>query len=163
MKFSTKLPKKKNKKREAMLSKEIQDKIENVIQSTQCDLYDVAFLKENDIDILRISILAKDGNTTLDKCQEVSELISPLLDVYDFMKDKYTLEVSSPGIERVLKDFRNFRLSIGEEVRVKTESKDEFRAIIKEASEEGVVFEIEDEEKFYPYTSLKKVKTIFDW
>lgn len=146
-----------------MLNKEVEDKIEKVIQTTGCDLYDVAFLKENDTDILRISILAKDGNTTLDKCQEVSELISPLLDVYDFMKDKYTLEVSSPGIERVLKDARNFRLSIGEEVQVKTESKDEFRAIIKEVSEDGVVFKIEDGEKFYPYTSLKKVKTIFDW
>lgn len=146
-----------------MLNKEAEDKIEKVIQSTQCDLYDIAFLKENDTDILRISILAKDGNTTLDKCQEVSELLSPLLDVYDFMKDKYTLEVSSPGIERVLRNERNFRLSIGEEVQVKTESKDEFKAIIKEASEDGVVFKIENEERFYPYTSLKKVKTIFEW
>lgn len=163
MRFSIKSPKKKSKKREAMLNKEAQDKIEKVIQSTQCDLYDIAFLKENDTDILRISILAKDGNTTLDKCQEVSELLSPLLDVYDFMKDKYTLEVSSPGIERVLKDERNFRLSIGEEVQVKTETKDEFRAIIKEASEEGVVFEIGNEERFYPYASLKKVKTVFEW
>lgn len=146
-----------------MLNKEIEDKIDKLMQSLQCDLYDIAFLKENDTDILRISILAKDGNTTLDKCQEASELLSPLLDVYDLIKDKYTLEVSSPGIERVLKDVRNFRLSIGEEVKVKTESKDEFRAIIKEANEEGVVFKTEEEERFYPYTSLKKVKTIFDW
>lgn len=146
-----------------MLNKEIEDKIDKLMQSLQCDLYDIAFLKENDTDILRISILAKDGNTTLDKCQEASELLSPLLDVYDLIKDKYTLEVSSPGIERVLKDVRNFRLSVGEEVKVKTESKDEFRAIIKEANEEGVVFKTEEEERFYPYTSLKKVKTIFDW
>lgn len=146
-----------------MLNKEIEDKIDKLMQSLQCDLYDIAFLKENDTDILRISILAKDGNTTLDKCQEASELLSPLLDVYDLIKDKYTLEVSSPGIERVLKDVRNFRLSIGEEVKVKTESKDEFRAIIKEANEEGVVFKTEEEERFYPYISLKKVKTIFDW
>lgn len=151
------------KKREAMLNKEVQDKIEKAIQSTQCNLYDIAFLKENDSDILRISILAKDGNTTLDKCQEVSELISPLLDVYDFMKDKYILEVSSPGIERVLKEPRNFIFSVGEEVQVKTESKEEFRAIIKEANQEGVVFQMDSEQKFYPYTSLKKVKTIFDW
>lgn len=146
-----------------MLNKEIEDKIDKLMQSLQCDLYDITFLKENDTDILRISILAKDGNTTLDKCQEASELLSPLLDVYDLIKDKYTLEVSSPGIERVLKDVRNFRLSVGEEVKVKTESKDEFRAIIKEANEEGVVFKTEEEERFYPYTSLKKVKTIFDW
>lgn len=146
-----------------MLNKEIEDKIDKLMQSLQCDLYDIAFLKENDTDILRISILAKDGNTTLDKCQEASELLSPLLDVYDLIKDKYTLEVSSPGIERVLKDVRNFRLSVGEEVKVKTESKDEFRAIIKEANEEGAVFKTEEEERFYPYTSLKKVKTIFDW
>ncbi|PAF53203.1 ribosome maturation factor [Helicobacter sp. 13S00482-2] len=146
-----------------MLSKEVEEKIENVIESLECYLYDIAFLKENDIDILRISILAKDGNTTLDKCQEVSELLSPLLDVYDPTSGKYTLEISSPGIERTLKNPRNFKLSIGEEVQVKTESKEEFKAVIKEANQEGVLLEIQKEEKFYPYASLKKVKTIFEW
>ncbi|WP_180674013.1 ribosome maturation factor RimP [Helicobacter sp. 13S00482-2] len=145
------------------MSKEVEEKIENVIESLECYLYDIAFLKENDIDILRISILAKDGNTTLDKCQEVSELLSPLLDVYDPTSGKYTLEISSPGIERTLKNPRNFKLSIGEEVQVKTESKEEFKAVIKEANQEGVLLEIQKEEKFYPYASLKKVKTIFEW
>ncbi|MDO7253308.1 ribosome maturation factor RimP [Helicobacter cappadocius] len=146
-----------------MLSKEVEDKIEAIIESVQCYLYDIAFLKENDMDILRISILAKDKNTTLDKCQEVSELISPLLDVYDPSSGKYTFEVSSPGIERTLRNPRNFRLSVGEEVQVRTQSKDEFTAVIKSADEEGVSFEINNKESYYPYSNLKKVKTIFRW
>lgn len=174
-----------------MISKEIEEKLEKSIQSLGCELYDISFLKEDKIDILRVSIMAKDSKTTLDKCQEVSEMISPLLDVYDPMSNNYTLEVSSPGIERILKTLRHFELSIGERVRVKinieakankTQEKETFEAIIKSVDSKGVSFKIIDsqdfacpknisegdtvyqvEEKFYPYHLLKKVKTIFDW
>lgn len=174
-----------------MISKEIEEKLEKSIQSLGCELYDISFLKEDNIDILRVSIMAKDSKTTLDKCQEVSEMISPLLDVYEPMSGKYTLEVSSPGIERILKTPRHFELSIGERVQVKinmetkaseTQEKETFEAIIKSADSKGVGFKIinsqdfacskntsegnitdQVEEKFYPYHLLKKVKTIFDW
>ncbi|PAF43339.1 ribosome maturation factor RimP [Helicobacter sp. 11S03491-1] len=146
-----------------MIDKELQDRLENLVASLDCELYDIAFLKENNINILRISILAKDMQTTLDKCQAVSELISPLLDVYDPISAQYTLEVSSPGIERILKTPRHFKLSIGEEVSIKTDIKDTFEGIIKDVNAEGVIFQIQQEERFYPFTSLKKVKTIFRW
>ncbi|PAF49264.1 ribosome maturation factor [Helicobacter sp. 12S02232-10] len=145
------------------MHKELEDKLEQMIQTLGCELYDISFLKENNIDILRVSIMAKNGNTTLDVCQEVSELISPLLDVYDPISMKYTLEVSSPGVERLLKTTRHFRHSIGEEVFVKTMDKEEFEAILKSADDKGAVFETEAGEKFYPFEDLKKVKTIFRW
>lgn len=176
-----------------MINKEIEEKLEKSIQSLGCELYDISFFKENGADILRVSIMAQNGKTTLDICQKVSEMISPLLDVYELISNNYTLEVSSPGIERVLKTPRHFKLSMGERVQVKInvemkateEQKNEvFEAIIQSVNSEGVSFKIvkdnelvdlnnffknnaiknqDDQERFYPYSSLKKVKTIFDW
>ncbi|WP_095332898.1 ribosome maturation factor RimP [Helicobacter sp. 11S02596-1] len=145
------------------MHKELEDKLEQVIKSKDCELYSIDLLKENNSHILRVSIVAKNTGTTLDICQEISELISPLLDVYDPISSKYTLEVSSPGVERVLKTPRHFLHSIGEEVSVKTFEKEEFEGILKYADEKGVVFETSEGERAFSFEALKKVKTIFEF
>ncbi len=161
------------------MNEEIIAELESIIHSCGCELYDIARIKENENDILRISIIAKDGQTTLDKCQLVSENISPFLDVKDIALESYVLEVSSPGIERVLKTPRHFKLSIGEKVHVKLDDKSEFEAIIDSANDKEVGFLLSDEDtkltkdkksipqniqkKSFAYSQLKKVKTIFDW
>ncbi|OBV28573.1 hypothetical protein BKN38_09610 [Helicobacter sp. CLO-3] len=116
----------------------IQDDIESIIAPLSCKLYDISLLRENDTQILRISIMADDGNTTLDICQAVSEAVSPFLDVKDVIKDAYTLEVSSPGIERALKNPRHFMLSIGERVSMKLVDKSEIEGALIKADENGV-------------------------
>ena len=143
----------------------IQNELESLIDSVSCNLYDVALVRENEVLILRLSIMAKQGATTLELCQRVSEIISPFLDVKDLIKEAYHLEVSSPGLDRVLKIPRHFALSVGEKVSVKTIDKSEFEAVILEANKNGVAFKMQDckLEKFIPYTELKKVKTIFEW
>ncbi|PAF51661.1 ribosome maturation factor RimP [Helicobacter sp. 13S00477-4] len=146
-----------------MIPEELEEKLDKLIDSVGCYLYDIAFLKENNTDILRISILAKNGNTTLDKCEEVSQLISPVLDVYDPINIQYTLEVSSPGIERLLKTSKHFELSLNEEVLVKTDENEIFEAFIRKVDAKGVFFEFNKEERFYPFERLKKVKTILRW
>ena len=74
--------------------------------------------KTGDNLIFRVFI-TKDGGVTLDDCVKVSELISPILDVNPPVSGKYYLEVSSPGLERILSDLRHFELSIGELLNVK--------------------------------------------
>ena len=63
--------------------------------------------KTGDNLIFRVFI-TKDGGVTLDDCVKVSELISPILDVNPPVSGKYYLEVSSPGLERILSDLRHF-------------------------------------------------------
>lgn len=92
--------------------------IMEAVESCGCRLYDVALLRENESQILRVSIM-KDGGVSLDDCALVSESISPLLDVKDVIKDAYMLEVSSPGIERTLKTPAHFMLSLDEVVQVR--------------------------------------------
>ena len=146
----------------------IERDLEEAIVSCGCRLYDIALLKENENLVLRISIM-KDGGVSLDDCALVSESISPLLDVKDVIKDAYMLEVSSPGIERVLKNPRHFMLSCGEVVQIRLLDKQEIVGTLMKADEQGVwlakeaASEALDSSGFIPYAAIKRAKTIFEW
>lgn len=146
-----------------MVSLELEQKIEKVIQSFGFELYDISFLKENKNDIFRISIASNTKRVTLDVCQEISEVLSPLLDVYIRDDKPYFMEVSSPGIERILKTPRHFSLSLNQKVLVRLDNKEEFEAILKDLNDDKVTFEIDGVNQQYPFDRLKKVKTILEW
>ncbi|WP_104697131.1 MULTISPECIES: ribosome maturation factor RimP [unclassified Helicobacter] len=146
-----------------MITQELEQKIEKIVQSFGFELYDIAFLKENKNDILRISVASNKKQVTLDVCQEISEVISPLVDVYISDDKPYYLEVSSPGIERVLKTPKHFMLSLGCKVLVRLKDGREFEAILEGFGEDGVLFKNDDAEELISLDSLKKVKTILEW
>ena len=73
------------------------------VENTEFSLYDVEYVKEGSEYFLRI-YFDKDGGLTLDDCVLLSEKLAEELDKEDFISDKYYLEVSSPGIERELRD-----------------------------------------------------------
>ena len=81
------------------------------------DLVEVSWIKEYNTFFLRI-IIDKDGGITVDDATIVSEELSPLLDKEDFIKEEYMLEVSSPGIEKELKNDKDISSSIGEYVHI---------------------------------------------
>ncbi len=72
--------------------------------------------------ILRIT-LDKEGGITLDDCEVFSRRLEGLLDVEDPLKGPYTLEVSSPGLDRPLKRINDFKKSIGKLVRIITKER----------------------------------------
>lgn len=146
-----------------MISLELEQKIEKVIQGFGFELYDISFLKENKNDIFRISIASNTKRVTLDVCQEISEVLSPLLDVYIRDDKPYFMEVSSPGVERILKTSKHFSLSLNQKVLVRLDNKEEFEAILKDFDKDNALFEVNGIEQQYPIDRLKKVKTILEW
>jgi len=83
------------------------------------ELVDLEYRREGRARVLRIFI-DKDGGITVDDCAKVSRELGTLLDVHDVIPGSYNLEVSSPGLTRVLKkpsDFERFR---GKKVKIKT-------------------------------------------
>ena len=101
-----------------MITDDLQDKLERLIESRGLRLYGLEFVRTGHERTFRIYIHSKDG-INLTHCEEISDLVSPLLDVELEAVDSYNLEVSSPGIERVLKEERHFRCSLGEMVEAK--------------------------------------------
>lgn len=92
--------------------------VTDIIKDSDLELVDVEFVKERDW-YLRI-FLDKDGGVELDDCQMVSEQIEKKLDEIDPIKESYYLEVSSPGLDRVLRKERDFVRHVGDKVEVST-------------------------------------------
>jgi len=117
---------------------ELEESIKLAVEGCGVDLYDIQTTKEHKVSILRVYISHKDG-VNLDKCAHVSRMISPLLDIQEPMSGKYTLEVSSPGIERKLKTLHHFKCSIDVDVKVKEYSSEVLTGKIVEVSEDGII------------------------
>jgi ribosome maturation factor RimP len=82
-------------------------------------LYDVEYVKEHRINILRVMI-DKPTGIDIDDCVAVSETLSPFLDTLDPIVEDYSLEVSSPGAERKLRNKEEILQALGKYVHVET-------------------------------------------
>ena len=85
-----------------------------IVEAADLELVDVEYVRERDW-FLRIFI-DKAGGIDIDDCTEVSNALAKLLDEEDFIKEKYYLEVSSPGIDRPLKKDKDFVSHYGTKV-----------------------------------------------
>lgn len=105
-----------------MANSNIETKVEHLLKKEIEDLgyecYDVQYLKEGKDYYLRITIDKTQG-ISIEDCEKVNRRIDPLLEETDFLKESYFLEVSSPGIERVLRKNCHFEKQIGNVIQVK--------------------------------------------
>ena len=98
----------------------VEEKVErilaDILQDRDIELVDVEYVKERDW-YLRV-YLDKAGGIEIDDCQMVSQELEAVLDAKDFISPPYILEVSSPGLDRVLKKPRDFVREKGKRVDV---------------------------------------------
>ncbi len=87
---------------------------------------------------LRIAIDKREGFISIDDCERVSRLAGPLLDQVDLIPESYTLEVSSPGAERPLRDRAEYERFLGQKVNVR------YRAGAAEGVLEGSLVAVDD-------------------
>ena len=100
------------------MAKYVEDAVEKVVNEilagTDLELVDVEYVKERDW-YLRVFI-DKAGGIEIDDCQQLSEKLEEILDAKNIVNDSYILEVSSPGLDRVLKKPRDFERENGKMV-----------------------------------------------
>ena len=114
---------------------EIKSLTENTIKNLGYSLYDVMFVKEAGDWFLRFFIEKEDGShVDLDDCEKVSQALDPILDEKDPISESYSLEVSSCGLERHLREDEHYKWAIGKNVQIKTfkpiENAKEFRGVL---------------------------------
>ncbi|MFQ5839627.1 MAG: ribosome maturation factor RimP [Candidatus Methylomirabilales bacterium] len=113
------------------------------------ELVDVEFRREQAGWVLRL-YLDRPGGIQLDDCQRVSEQLSDLLDVEAWIDHPYTLEVSSPGLDRPLKSVQDFLRFAGRRARVTTRApignQRNFRGRIEGVREARVFLQLEQGE-----------------
>ncbi len=92
---------------------------EPILMAEGLELIDVEWAKEGPSWVLRLFV-DKPGGIGLDDCQKASHAVETAIDVADFISHEYSLEVSSPGVNRPLTKDRHFLAAIGQRVRIKT-------------------------------------------
>lgn len=140
----------------------LEETIKLTVESLGASLYDIVTTRENDRNIYRILVTAE-GGISLDKCAEISRMLSPILDVDEPMSGEYNLEVSSPGIERKLKKPEHYQASLGEKVKVKDVATDTFKGELIAADEKGITIKTEFGEETLSYDSIISGSTYFEW
>ena len=140
----------------------LETQIGKIVEANGAKLYDIETVTEFDEKIYRVSI-TKEGGVSLDLCADISNELSPFLDVNPPMHGHYRLEVSSPGIERKLTKPSHFKQSVGDKVKVKVLGGDKLKGTLKFADDAGIVVETKEGERAFKYNELGTVKTYFEF
>lgn len=143
-----------------------------------CLLYDVEFVGLGKGRTLRVFIDKEDGNVTIDDCSNVSKALNEFLDADENLipGEAYNLEVSTPGLERHLKQPWHFQKAVGKKIYVKTTKAFESAGVtdkkwkagktvedvLESADEKGIRFVIKGVELNVPYEMIDKAKVIFE-
>jgi ribosome maturation factor RimP len=147
----------------------LESDIESFVKSLDLELYDISTVSEFDETIYRISVVSneiensKRKPVSLDTCAELSRLISPLLDVTPPVSGDYRLEVSSPGIERKLKNLHQYELSIGENVQLGFSGRDKLKGKLLRVEDSKIIVESDGKEETVDFGEISKAKTYFEW
>lgn len=128
------------------------------------ELFDIELLGRGKV-LLR-AFIDKEGGVTLDDCARFSRSFSAILDVEDPLPRSYTLEVSSPGLDRPLRDMKDFQENFGKLARVTTVEKIEnqnfFIGRIKEVAHNFVTLTVSNREIAIPFEKISKAKLEID-
>ncbi len=148
----------------ANIEKKVENLLKEKIENLGYDLYDVEYAKEGKNYFLRIYIDKPEG-IDLNDCEKVNNEISDILDEANYIKDQYFLEVSSPGIERVLRKDKHLEQNKGKEVAIKLFRKDEngkkeYQGILKDFNDETIMLE---DDIIIERKQIAQIKTIYEW
>jgi len=139
---------------------------EDLLANLGYELVDLEFSQNDEGSLLRLFV-DKEGGVTLDDCTHVSRMFGALLDVEDPISGGYNLEISSPGLNRPLRRFRDFSARIGETVKVTLvrplDGRRRFKGVLKEVTEEPltVTIEVDGEEYIVPLDESSKCNLVY--
>lgn len=152
----------------ASIEERVEELVKPKVEELGYELYDVQYSKEGKDYFLRIFIDKTEG-IDLNDCEKVSSGINELLDEADYIKEQYFLEVSSPGIERMIRKDKHLENSIGKEIEVKLfkpfkESKEWSGTLEKFDNEKIIIKSIENNEQIeLDRKNISLMKEKYNW
>lgn len=150
----------------ASIEERVENLIKNEVENLGYELYDVQYAKEGKEYYLRVFI-DKETGIDLNDCEKVSDIINPILDTADYIKEMYFLEVSSPGIERVLRKEKHFEKAIEKEVEIKLfkpiEKKKELTGILEKYDENAIYLNVEEKQLQIERKNISHMKLKYNW
>ena len=145
----------------ASKDQQITDMLQSTVEALGFVLWGVEYQSQGRHSLVRLYIDSPDGINVSD-CAAVSEQASSLLDVEDPITGEYTLEVSSPGMDRLLFKLDQYPGYVGEivELRLRSpfEGRRKFKGILKGIEGEDVVIQVDDHEYLLPHSAIDKAR-----
>ena len=106
--------------RQAIMDKtKIETEVANTLDLSGFELVDIKYGSHNGKPLLQVFVDRERGGVTLDDCGALSEKVGACLDMNNFYENGYFLEVSSPGMDRVLKKEKDFKRFTGKHAKVR--------------------------------------------
>lgn len=140
----------------------VRELVAPVVEAESADLYDV----EHNGGVLRV-LVDVEGGIGIDELKRISRAVGRRLDEADPMPGRYTLEVSSPGLERPLRTPTHFRRAVGESIKVKTvpeaEGARRIEGTLLSADDGGFDVATGEYRCRVRYDQVQKARTVFDW
>ncbi len=137
--------------------------ISPIVEALECELWGIEILSQGRYSTVRVYIEKKSGVELAD-CEKVSRQISSVLDVEDPINGQYTLEVSSPGMDRPLFTLDHYERFIGDRVRVKLlrsfDRRKKIQGVLSAVEGDEVVIRVDNEEFLLPIVSIEKANIV---
>ena len=147
-----------------MTNEELARIIEPTIEGLGYELADIEVKLGRQDGVLRVFIDRHPEGIGLDDCETVSRQISALLDVEDPIPGQYTLEVSSPGLDRRLTKIEHFQRFMGEDVRVKLRfplaGRRNFRGELTGVDDENIEVVVDGEAHRLPVATIESARLV---
>jgi ribosome maturation factor RimP len=144
-----------------MLREQLRELLAPVVAGVGYQLWELEFLPRSGGGLLRLYIDSANG-ITLDDCERVSHVVSEALDAADPIPGHYTLEVSSPGLDRVLRTREHFERFAGERVRLEMmqpiEGRKRFAGRLLGVGESEITLELESGRISLPIEDIHRAR-----
>jgi ribosome maturation factor RimP len=142
---------------------QIDELISPTVESLDCFVWGIEYINQGKQSVLRVFIDRLDG-INVDLCAEVSRSVSDLLDVEEVMPSAYTLEVSSPGMDRLLFRESQYIESIGEKLEVRLnipfEGRKKIVGLLAGLEDRSVLLQEAEEEYLLPLENIQKARIV---
>jgi ribosome maturation factor RimP len=145
----------------ASKEQQLTDMLEPTVEALGFELWGVEYLSQGRHSVLRIYIEGENG-ITVDDCAAVSEQVGSVLDVEDPITGEYTLEVSSPGMDRLLFKLDQYPGYVGEMVELRLRSAFEgrrrYKGVLQGIEGDDVVLRVDNHEYLLPHGAIEKAR-----
>ena len=151
----------------ASIEERVEALVTKPIENLGYQLYDVQYAKEGKDYFLRIFIENPKGQISLEDCEKVNNEIEELLDTADYIKEQYFLEVSSTGVEKIIRKEKHFQENIEEYISVKlfkpVNNSKEFVGILKKFDDGTIYIDVNGEIVELERKNISLIKKYYDW
>ena len=137
--------------------------LQPVVVGLGYELYGIEYLGQGKYSVLRLYIDREEG-ITLEDCERVSRQLSAVLDVEDPISGNYTLEVSSPGMDRPLLQRDHYERFSGEQIKLKTmrpiEGRSRYAGLLQGVQGDDVILEVDGETVTIPLDAINQARLV---